>query len=54
MRSKLIGNPKRVLCIGDSAEHDVAGGRSAGLTTLARAHRRVGRPRRSSIPSPII
>jgi ribonucleotide monophosphatase NagD (HAD superfamily) len=23
-----------VLCVGDSAEHDVAGGRSAGLTTM--------------------
>jgi HAD superfamily hydrolase (TIGR01459 family) len=31
---KLIGNPKHVLCIGDSAEHDVAGGRGAGLATL--------------------
>jgi HAD superfamily hydrolase (TIGR01459 family) len=31
---KLIGLPKRVLCIGDSAEHDVAGGRGAGLATL--------------------
>ena len=31
---KLLGQPKRVLCIGDSAEHDVAGGRSAGLHTL--------------------
>jgi HAD superfamily hydrolase (TIGR01459 family) len=31
---KLIGNPERVLCIGDSAEHDVAGGRNAGLDTL--------------------
>ena len=31
---KLLGNPKRVLCIGDSAEHDVAGGRAAGLDTL--------------------
>jgi HAD superfamily hydrolase (TIGR01459 family) len=30
----LLGNPKRVLCVGDSAEHDVAGGRSAGLATL--------------------
>ena len=29
-----IGKPQRVLCIGDSAEHDVAGGRGAGLTTL--------------------
>lgn len=29
-----IGKPRRVLCIGDSAEHDVAGGRSAGLATL--------------------
>ena len=32
--TRLIGNPKRVLCIGDSAEHDVAGGRNAGLETL--------------------
>ncbi len=31
---KVIGRPKRVLCIGDSAEHDVGGGRGAGLTTL--------------------
>jgi HAD superfamily hydrolase (TIGR01459 family) len=31
---KLLGHPKRVLCIGDSAEHDVAGGRGAGLATL--------------------
>ena len=30
----LIGNPARALCIGDSAEHDVAGGRRAGLQTL--------------------
>ena len=30
----LLGNPGRVLCIGDSPEHDVAGGRGAGLTTL--------------------
>ena len=29
-----LGNPKRVLCIGDSPEHDVAGGRAAGLSTL--------------------
>ncbi len=29
-----LGNPSRVLCIGDSAEHDVAGGRGAGLSTL--------------------
>jgi HAD superfamily hydrolase (TIGR01459 family) len=29
-----LGNPQRVLCIGDSAEHDVAGGRNAGLHTL--------------------
>ncbi len=29
-----LANPKKVLCIGDSAEHDVAGGRGAGLTTL--------------------
>ena len=31
---QLIGNPQCVLCIGDSAEHDVAGGRAAGLATL--------------------
>ena len=31
---KLLGKPSRVLCIGDSAEHDVAGGRGAGLSTL--------------------
>ena len=31
---KAIGNPSKVLCIGDSAEHDVAGGRGAGLATL--------------------
>jgi HAD superfamily hydrolase (TIGR01459 family) len=31
---KLVGSPDRVLCIGDSAEHDVAGGRGAGLSTL--------------------
>jgi HAD superfamily hydrolase (TIGR01459 family) len=30
----LLGNPARVLCVGDSAEHDVAGGRGAGLDTL--------------------
>ncbi|MBI2718619.1 MAG: TIGR01459 family HAD-type hydrolase [Rhizobiales bacterium] len=30
----LIGNPADILCIGDSAEHDVAGGRAAGLSTL--------------------
>ena len=29
-----IGNPSEALCIGDSAEHDVAGGRRAGLGTL--------------------
>jgi HAD superfamily hydrolase (TIGR01459 family) len=29
-----LGNPKKVLCIGDSAEHDVAGGKSVGLETL--------------------
>jgi HAD superfamily hydrolase (TIGR01459 family) len=29
-----LGKPARVLCIGDSAEHDVAGGRAAGLSTL--------------------
>jgi HAD superfamily hydrolase (TIGR01459 family) len=31
---RLIGNPKKALAIGDSAEHDVAGGRGAGLATL--------------------
>jgi HAD superfamily hydrolase (TIGR01459 family) len=31
---ELLGHPKSVLCIGDSAEHDVAGGRGAGLSTL--------------------
>jgi len=31
---EILGHPKRVLCIGDSAEHDVAGGRAAGLSTL--------------------
>jgi HAD superfamily hydrolase (TIGR01459 family) len=31
---KRVGSPKRVLCIGDSAEHDVAGGQGAGLSTL--------------------
>jgi HAD superfamily hydrolase (TIGR01459 family) len=29
-----LANPARVLCIGDSAEHDVAGGKAAGLDTL--------------------
>ena len=32
--ARLIGNPSRILCIGDSAEHDVAGGRNAGFSTL--------------------
>jgi HAD superfamily hydrolase (TIGR01459 family) len=32
--ARLIGSPKRILCIGDSAEHDVAGGRNAGFSTL--------------------
>lgn len=32
--ARLIGNPARILCIGDSAEHDVAGGRAAGFATL--------------------
>lgn len=32
--ARLIGSPKRILCIGDSAEHDVAGGRNAGYATL--------------------
>jgi HAD superfamily hydrolase (TIGR01459 family) len=31
---KILGFPRRVLCIGDSAEHDVVGGRNAGLSTL--------------------
>ncbi len=31
---KALGHPKRVLCVGDSAEHDVAGGRAAGFRTL--------------------
>ena len=31
---KMLSHPARVLCIGDSAEHDVAGGRGAGLSTL--------------------
>lgn len=31
---EIIGRPRQVLCIGDSAEHDVAGGRGAGLATL--------------------
>jgi HAD superfamily hydrolase (TIGR01459 family) len=30
----LIGNSRPVLCIGDSAEHDIAGGQSVGLSTL--------------------
>jgi len=32
--ARLIGSPSRILCIGDSAEHDVAGGRNAGFPTL--------------------
>lgn len=32
--ARLIGSPARILCIGDSAEHDVAGGRAAGFSTL--------------------
>jgi len=32
--ARLIGNPPRILCIGDSPEHDVAGGRNAGFSTL--------------------
>ena len=32
--ARLIGNPQHILCIGDSAEHDVAGGRNAGFATL--------------------
>jgi len=32
--ASLIGNPKPILCIGDSAEHDIAGGRAAGFETL--------------------
>lgn len=30
----LLGDASRVLCIGDSAEHDVAGGRASGFATL--------------------
>ncbi len=30
----LLGNRSRLLCIGDSAEHDVAGARAAGHATL--------------------
>jgi HAD superfamily hydrolase (TIGR01459 family) len=30
----LLGRPRRVLCIGDSAAHDVAGARAAGHATL--------------------
>ncbi len=32
--ARVIGNPKRILCIGDSAEHDVAGARNAGFSSL--------------------
>lgn len=32
--ARRLGNPQRILCVGDSAEHDVAGGRAAGLGTL--------------------
>jgi HAD superfamily hydrolase (TIGR01459 family) len=32
--ASLAGNPKHILCVGDSAEHDVAGGRNAGMATL--------------------
>lgn len=31
---KLLGDPHAVLCIGDSAEHDVAGASNAGLASL--------------------
>jgi HAD superfamily hydrolase (TIGR01459 family) len=31
---KGVGTGMRVLCVGDSPEHDVAGGRAAGLSTL--------------------
>jgi len=31
---RVIGNPARVLAIGDSAEHDVAGAHAAGLSAL--------------------
>jgi HAD superfamily hydrolase (TIGR01459 family) len=31
---QVIGNPARVLAIGDSAEHDVAGAHSAGLSAM--------------------
>ena len=30
----LLESPSRVLCIGDSAEHDAAGGRAAGFATM--------------------
>lgn len=32
--ASLLGSAARVLCIGDSAEHDVAGGRAAGFETM--------------------
>ena len=32
--AELIDNPARILCIGDSAEHDAGGGRNAGFSTL--------------------
>ena len=31
---KLLGNPAKTLVIGDSTEHDVAGGKAAGIATL--------------------
>ncbi len=34
LRSRPSAIRSKVLCIGDSAEHDVAGGRGAGLATL--------------------
>jgi HAD superfamily hydrolase (TIGR01459 family) len=30
----MIGQPQKVLCIGDSLEHDIAGGKAAGYSTL--------------------
>ena len=51
--ARLIGNPQRILCIGDSAEHDVAGGRNAGFRPFSccRASRKAMTPQRS-LPEP--
>ncbi len=49
----LLGNPNRVLCIGDSTEHDVAGGRDAGLETLlVMSGVSAGRDPASAVPAP--